>query len=124
MQLTSAFYNEIIKIVPPTMKSAFDGDLKTHVVYELKKVMDADPSMLGKQAGMLPQGYQNIKRGIHSWINNLLNVVAQRMTLKGKFFLFCRTVEKLLTIEAVYIRKLKPVLCTRDKYRGQELTLN
>ena len=69
------------------MKTTFDGDLKTHVVYKLKKVMDADSSMLGKQAGMLPQGYQNIKREIHSWINNLLNVVAQRMTLNGKFFI-------------------------------------
>ena len=34
----------------------------------------------------------------------------------------CRTVEKLVTIEAIYISKLKPVL-KRDEYRGRKLTL-
>ena len=35
----------------------------------------------------------------------------------------CRTVEKLMIIEAIYISKLKPELNTRDEYRGRELTL-
>ena len=35
----------------------------------------------------------------------------------------CRGVEKLMTIEAIYIKKLKLHLNTRDGYRGQELTL-
>ena len=35
----------------------------------------------------------------------------------------CRSVEKLMIIEAIYISKLKPALNTRDEYRGRELTL-
>ena len=35
----------------------------------------------------------------------------------------CRGVEKLMTIEEIYIKKLKPQLNTRDEYRGRELTL-
>ena len=42
--------------------------------------------MLGKQADMLPQGYQNIKRRIHRWFKMWLNVVAPRLTLNGKFW--------------------------------------
>ena len=30
----------------------------------------------------------------------------------------CRTVEKLMTIEAIYISKLKPALNTSDEYKG------
>ena len=48
--------------------------------------MDADPSMLGKQAGMLPQGQQDTKIRIHRWVNIWLNVVAPRMTLNGKLW--------------------------------------
>ena len=35
----------------------------------------------------------------------------------------CRVVEKLMTIEAIYIKKLKPQLNTHDEYRRRELTL-
>ena len=48
--------------------------------------MDADQSMMSKQAGMLPQGYQNIKTRIHRWVNILLIVVAIGMTLNEKFW--------------------------------------
>ena len=61
--------------------------------------MDVDPSMLGRQSGMLPLAYQNIKGRIYRWVNNLFNVVAPRMTLNKKIFDACRTVEKLMTIE-------------------------
>ena len=36
----------------------------------------------------------------------------------------CRTVEKLMIIEAIYISNLKPALNTRDEYRGRQLALN
>ena len=35
----------------------------------------------------------------------------------------CRGIEKLMTIEAIYIKKLKRQLKTRDEYRGREVTL-
>ena len=49
--------------------------------------MDADPSMLGTKAGLLQLGYQNIKGMVHSWFDILLNVVAPRETLNGKFWM-------------------------------------
>ena len=33
----------------------------------------------------------------------------------------CRGVEKLMTIEATYIKKQKPQLNTRDEYRGRDV---
>ena len=44
--------------------------------------MQEDPSVLGS-AGMLPQGYGNIKGRIHRLDSFLLNVVAPRKTLNG-----------------------------------------
>ena len=35
----------------------------------------------------------------------------------------CHGVEKLMTIEAIYIKEPKPQLKTRDEYRGREVTL-
>ena len=35
----------------------------------------------------------------------------------------CRTVENLMTIEAIYVGKLKRELNTHDEYRGRELML-
>ena len=49
--------------------------------------MDAGLSLLGKQAGILPLGYQNVKKKIHRWVNILLNAVAPRRTLNGKFWI-------------------------------------
>ena len=42
--------------------------------------------------------------------------------IEWKFLDACRTIEKLMTIEAIYISKLKPALNTRDEYRVRELT--
>ena len=49
--------------------------------------MDADPSMLDRQAGMLSLGDQNIKRRIHGWADILLKLVAPRETLNRKFWM-------------------------------------
>ena len=65
--------------------------------------MDADSSMLDKQARMLAQGSKNIKRRIHSWVNIWLNVVVPRKTMKGKFW---TSVEK-LSVEILDSRKTK-----------------
>ena len=42
---------------------------------------------------------------------------------ESKFLDSCWTVEELMTIEAIFIRKLKPALNTSDENRGRELTL-
>ena len=49
--------------------------------------MDADSPILGKQANILPQEYQNIKRRSHRLVNNLLKIVAPQMALKIQFWM-------------------------------------
>ena len=67
--------------------------------------MDAVPSKLAKPADMLPLEFHSIKRRIP-----LLDIT---LILDA-----CRGVEELMMIEAIYIKKLKPQLNTRDEYRG------
>ena len=80
--------------------------------------MDSVLSMLAKPADMLSLEFRSIKRRIHLWDNTSLNVVIQRKLMNKRIIDSCRRVEKLRTIEAIYIKKLKPQLSTRDKYRG------
>ena len=54
MRIASSFQNAEIKIVPPHPEIIFRVVYATW--YMRLNVMDADPSMLGKQAGVLPQG--------------------------------------------------------------------
>ena len=44
--------------------------------------------------------------------------------IEFEIFDTCRGVEKQMTIEAIYIKKMKPQLNTCDEYRGLQLTLN
>ena len=86
--------------------------------------MDAVPSMLAKPADMLPLEFWSIKSRIPQWDKTSLNVAVQRIILNGRFLIHFAGVEKLMTIEAIYVKKLKPQLNTRGEYRGRELTLN
>ena len=60
------------------------------------------------EADMLALGYHNMQKRIHRWVNILLKVVAPQK----------HTVEKLLTIGAIYIKKLKQELNVRKEFRG------
>ena len=73
--------------------------------------------MLGKQAGMLPQEYLLFKRRIHSL--NFVECCGATNDIEWKKLDACLTVEKIMTIEAIYISKLKPALNIRDENRGQ-----
>ena len=54
---------------------------------------------------------------------HLVECCSATIDIEWKILDASRTVEKLMTIEAMYISKLKPALNTRDEYRGRELTL-
>ena len=70
--------------------------------------MNAHPSTLGRQAGMLPIGYKKIKKMIFRWLEK-----------EWKMLDSCRTEEIFLTIEAINISKLKLGM----HIRNGELTL-
>ena len=55
---------------------------------------------------------------------HLVECLGAMNDIEWKFPDACRTLEKLMIIEAIYIRTLRPALNTRDEYRGLELALN
>ena len=93
------------------------------MLYIKLHVMDAVPSMLAKPADMLPLEFQSIKRSIPLFGQHLVECCGTTHNVKWEILDACRGVEKPMTIEAIYIKKLKPQLNTRDGYRGRELTL-
>ena len=74
--------------------------------------MDADSSMLGKQAGMLPQGLQKKHPQVGQ---HLIECRGATNDIEWKIFDACRAVEKLMIIEVIYFSKLMPALKTRDE---------
>ena len=84
--------------------------------------MDAVPSMLAKPADMLPLEFQSIKRRI-TLSDNFVECCGTRHNVKWEILDACRLVEKLMTIEATYIKKLKPQLNTRLEYGRRGLPL-
>ena len=64
--------------------------------------MDIVPSMLTKPADMLALEYWSINRKIPLWDNTSFNVVAQRIDWENLDAQ--RVVDKLMTIEAIYIK--------------------
>ena len=106
----------------PSLKSPFDKNLKSHVVYKV--------TSNGCSSIYVGQTSQHFTTRI-SEHQKKDSLVGQRFfeccgtthNVKWEILDACRGVEKLMTIEAIYIKKLKPELNTRDEYRGRELTL-
>ena len=101
----------------PTLKSSFNRDLKSHVIYEIK--FNGCGSICVRQTSrhvttrMSEQQKKDSQVGQH-----LIEYCGATNEIEWKNLDACRTVEKLLTIEATSICKLKPALNTRDEYRG------
>ena len=81
-------------------------------------VMDANPSMWGRHADILPQGLQESPMGVHA-----IECNGEKTAFQWKILDQCSNQSKLLTLEALYIRTMKPAINTRDEHRTQELTL-
>ena len=80
--------------------------------------MNAVPSMLAKPADTRISEHLKKDSGQH-----LVECCGTTHNVKWEILDACRGVEKLMTIEAIYIKNLKPQLNTRDEYRGRELKL-
>ena len=107
-----------LRLCLPTLKSFFDRDLKSHVVYEIK--------CNGCGSIYVGQTSRHVTTRITEHQKKDSQVVECRGAMNDierKILDAFRTVEKLMIIEAIYISKLKPALNTRDEYRGRELTL-
>ena len=80
--------------------------------------MDAVPSMLAK-----PARISELQEKDSPVRQHFVECCGTTQNLKWEILDACREVEILMTIEAIYIEKLKPQLNTPDEYRRRELTL-
>ena len=69
--------------------------------------MDAVPSMLAKPADMLPIEIRSIKKKGSPLGHHLVECCVTAHNIDWEILDTCRGIEKLITIEAIYIKKLK-----------------
>ena len=105
----------------PTLKSPFDKNLKSHVY---KVTCNGCSSIYVGQTSrhVTTRISEHQKKGSPVG-QHLVECFGTTHNVKWETLDACRGVEKLMTIEAIYIKKLKPQLNTRDEFRGRELTL-
>ena len=102
----------------PTLKLSFDKNLNSHVVYKI--------TCNGCVSIFIGQTIENVTTRIPEHQKKNFPVGQQLVECCGTAHNFeweildtCRRgIEKLMTIEATYIKKLKPQLNKRNEYRG------
>ena len=108
----------------PSLKSAFSNDLKSRVVYKL--------SCSGCTSNYVGQTLRHLTISIEEYkkVESALGLHLQQCHIEGnsadlswKIIDRSNNQKKLLTLEAIHIRKEKPGLNTRDEFRSRELTL-
>ena len=116
------FTTRTLKSCLPNLKSSFDKDLISHVVYEL--------TCNGCKSIYVGQTCRHITTRVaeHAMVDSPMGVHANecngdKTAFQWKILDQCSNQSKLVTPEALYLRTLKPAINTRDEHRTQELTL-
>ena len=106
----------------PTLKSFFDKNLKSHVAY---KVTCNGCSSIddGKTSQLVTTRISEHQKKDSTVGQHLFECCGAAHNIEWEIFDTCRGIENLVTIEKIYIKKLKPQLNTCDEYRGRELIL-
>ena len=106
----------------PTLKSPFDKNLKSHVVN--KVTCNGRSSIyVGQTSRHVTTRISEHQKKDSPVGQQLVESCGTTHNVQWEILEACRGVEKLMTIEAIYIKKLKPQLNTPDEYRRRELTL-
>ena len=105
-----------------TLKSLFDKNLKSHVVYKVT-CSGCSSINVGQTTRHVTTRISEHQKKDSPDGQLLVECCGTTHNVKREILDACRGVEKLMTIEAIYIKKLKPQLNARDEYRGRELTL-
>ena len=120
--IQTIFTTRKLKSCLHNLKSSFDNNLKSHVVYKIT-CMGCISIYVGQTSQHVTTRIsENQKKG--SPVGRLFVECCGRAH-KNEWEILdaCRGVERLMTIKAIYIRKLKPKLNRCEEYRGRELTL-
>ena len=119
--LQTIFTTRKLKSCLHSLKSSFDKDLNSHVVYEL--------TCNGCKSFYVWQTCRHITIRVaeHAKADSPMGVHAIGCNGDKTAFQWkidqCSNQSKLMTLEALYIRTLRPAINTRDEYRSRELTL-
>ena len=106
----------------PTLKSPFDKNLKSNVVYKVT-CNGCISTYVGQTSRHVITGISDYQKKDSPVGQHLAECCGTTHNVKWEILDACRGFEKLMTIEAIYIKKLKPQSNTRDDYRGRELKL-
>ena len=111
-----------LKSCLPSLKSSFDKDLKSHVVYELTcnwcKSIYVGQTCRHITTRVAEQAKADSPMGVHA-----IKCNGDKTVFQWKILDQCSNQSKLMTLEALYIRTLKPAINTTDEYGTWELTL-
>ena len=121
-ELQVVFTTRKLRSCLPNLKSSFDRDLKSHVVYEIK-CNGCGSIYVGQTSRHVTTRITEHQKKDSQVGQHLVECRGATNDIEWRILDACRSVEKLMIIEAIYISKLKPALNTRDEYRGRELTL-
>ena len=100
----------------PTLKSPFVKNLKSHVVH--KVTCNGSSSIYVGQTSHVTTRISEHQKRYSPGGQHLVECSGTTHNVKWEIFDACRGVEKPMTIEAIYIKKLKPQINTRDENGG------
>ena len=103
-----------------TLKSSFGRDLESHVVYEIK-LNGCRSTYVGQASRHVTTGISEHQKKESQAGQHLVENCGATNGIESTILDACLTLEKLITIEAIYINKLEPAISTRDEYTGGNL---
>ena len=101
IRLASGIHNAKFKILPPSLKSSFDRDLKSHFVYEIKG-NGCRSIFVGQTSRHVTLRISEHQRKGSLVGQHIVECSGSTNDIEWKILDACRTAEKLLTIEAIY----------------------
>ena len=116
------FITRKLKRCLPSLKSNFDMDLKSHVVYNLTcngcNFIYVGQTCQNFTTRVAEHAKADSPMGVH-----VIECKGDKTTFQWKILDQRSNKSKLMTLEALYIRTLKPASNTRNEYRKRELKL-
>ena len=116
-ELQVVFTTRKLRSCLPTLKSSFDRDLKSHVVYEIK-CNGCGSIYFGQTSRHVTARITQHQKKDSQVGQHLVECRGATNDIEWKILDACRTAEKLMISEAIYISKPKPGLNKRDQYSG------
>ena len=116
------FTTRKLKSCLPSLKSSFDKELKSHLVYELtcneRKSVNVGQTCRHITTRVAEHAKADSPMGTHA-----IECSGDKTASQWKILDQCGNQSKLMALEALYIRTLKPSINMLDKYQTRELTL-